>query len=77
MTAAQHSARIVLPRSGLFHSMQTSGWGRERRKSPCRMGLSSTGCASGHFRKRRANLADSEKRHCTKPLAVGLLPSGG
>jgi len=38
MTAAQHSARIVLPRSGLFHSMQTSGWGRARRKSPCRMG---------------------------------------
>jgi hypothetical protein len=38
MTAAQHSARIVLPRSGLFHSMQTSGWGRARRKSPCRKG---------------------------------------
>jgi len=26
------------PRSGSFHSMQTSGWGRAGRKSPCRMG---------------------------------------
>jgi hypothetical protein len=72
MTAAQHSARIELLRSGLFHFMRASNDGRARRKSSCRRGenrragwgLSSSGCASGYFRgRRRANLVDSEKRH--------------
>ena len=48
------------PRSGSFHSMQTSGWGRQGENRRAGWGLSSGGCASGHFRgRRRANLADS------------------
>jgi hypothetical protein len=62
MTAAQHSARIVLLRSGLFHFMREVAEERDEHRR-AESGLSSGGCASGHFRgRRRANLADSWKR---------------
>ena len=73
MTAAQHSARIVLQRSGLFIPCRRAvgdGRGENRRAG---WGLSSGGCASGHFRgRRRANQPDSEKvargkRSCCSP----------